>query len=79
MIDAFIIMVGICISVALLSHADIKIKVTHCYPTAPVPVQDTTSTDKLQEQITEDEAKLPTMDDVLKAVHEYLGGIDNGE
>lgn len=75
--DVLIVVVGIVCCTYLLSRTDIKITIKHAYPDPPVDVEVPTTqatVDKIQE-----EAKIPTFDDVLAAVHEILGGEDDAD
>ena len=75
MFNVPIIMVGICISVWILSQADIKITLTHNYP-QPVdkPVDNLVVLTQEDVDKAHDDAQPTTFDDVLKSVQEILGG-----
>lgn len=75
MIETIIIVLGVVVSLLILSKADIKITIVHKADTPKLitPSAEGMTQEELDDKV-EKQDRPPTFDDVVSAVHEILGG-----
>ena len=74
MIETAIVMVGIVVCTFVLSKANISITVNHTHKDfTPQPAQRTMSEEEIQ-KLMDEQSKVLTFDDAVKAVQDAIGG-----